>query len=261
MSGIKSAGELFSLAGKTAVVTGASSGLGRHFAGVLARAGARVALAARRVDRLETLASDLRASGADAHVVPLDVTNAASVVQAFDAAEAALGPISILINNAGVPSAAAFTKITEAEWRDVMAVNLDGVFRVGQEAARRMQRSGNGGAIVNIASIAAFAVMKTLAPYCVSKAGVIQMTKAMAIELARDGIRVNAIAPGYFKTEINATFWDTDAGKRMIQRMPFGRLGTYDELDGPLLLLASDAGRNMTGSVVTVDGGHLLAGI
>ena len=124
-----------------------------------------------------------------------------------------------------------------------------------------MQAAGKGGAIVNIASIAGFAVMKTLAPYCVSKAGVIQMTKAMALELARDNIRVNAIAPGYFKTEINEQFWNSDAGKRMLSRMPFGRLGQLEELDGPLLLLSSDAGRYMTGSVVTVDGGHLLAGI
>ena len=255
------AGRAFSLAGKVALVTGASSGLGRHFARVLAAAGAKVAIAARRVDRLEALAAEINSAGATVAPIALDVTDAAAVVAAFDAAEAALGPISVLVNNAGIPSQTSFLKTTEAEWRDVMAVNLDGVFRVGQEAARRMAKRGDGGSIVNIASIAGYAVMKTLAPYCVSKAGVIQMTKAMALELARDRIRVNAIAPGYVKTEINEAFWETDAGKRMIARIPMARLGNLADLDGPLLLLASDAGRFMTGSIVTVDGGHLLAGI
>jgi NAD(P)-dependent dehydrogenase (short-subunit alcohol dehydrogenase family) len=251
----------FSLDGQTALVTGASSGLGAHFARVLAKAGAKVAIAARRVDRLEALASEIRAAGGIAVPVSLDVTDAASVTAAFGAAETALGPVSVLINNAGIPSHTPFLKTTEAEWRDVMAVNLDGVFRVGQEAARRMAARGQGGSIVNIASIAGYAVMKTLAPYCVSKAGVVQLTKAMALELARNNIRVNAIAPGYFKTEFNEAFWETDAGKRMISRIPFARLGVLDDLNGPLLLLASDAGRFMTGSIVTVDGGHLLAGI
>jgi NAD(P)-dependent dehydrogenase (short-subunit alcohol dehydrogenase family) len=251
----------FSLQGQTALVTGASSGLGAHFARVLAKAGAKVAIAARRLDRLEALSADIRAAGGVAVPLALDVTDAASVTAAFGAVEAALGPVSVLINNAGIPSHTSFLKTTEAEWRDVMAVNLDGVFRVGQEAARRMAARGHGGSIVNIASIAGYSVMKTLAPYCVSKAGVVQLTKAMALELARDNIRVNAIAPGYFKTEINEAFWETDAGKRMISRIPFARLGQLDDLNGPLLLLASDAGRFMTGSIVTVDGGHLLAGI
>ncbi len=200
-------------------------------------------------------------SGGLATPVILDVTTPASLKAAFDAAEAAIGPLDVLVNNAGIPSHTSFLKTTETEWRDVMAVNLDGVFRVGQEAARRMAARGQGGAIINIASIAGTSVMKTLAPYCVSKAGVIQLTKAMALELARDKIRVNAIAPGYFKTEINEAFWETDAGKRMIARIPFARLGNLEDLDGPLLLLASDASQFMTGSVVTVDGGHLLAGI
>ena len=251
----------FSMNGRVALVTGASSGLGAHFARVLASAGAKVAIAARRIDRLETLAAEINAAGGVAAPVAMDVTDPGSVKAAFDAAEAALGPIAVLVNNAGIPSHTPFLKTTETEWRDVLAVNLDGVFRVGQEAARRMASRGQGGAIVNIASIAGSSVMKTLAPYCVSKAGVIQLTKAMALELARDKIRVNAIAPGYFKTEINEAFWETDAGRRMISRIPFSRLGNLGDLDGPLLLLASDAGRFMTGSVVTVDGGHLLAGI
>jgi NAD(P)-dependent dehydrogenase (short-subunit alcohol dehydrogenase family) len=249
----------FSLAGKTAFVTGASSGLGAHFARVLATAGARVAITARRVDRLDALAGTIRAAGGAAHPIALDVTDPAAVPGAFAAAESALGPIDIVINNAGVPSESWFLKTTEQEWRDVMAVNLDGVFRVGQEGARRMVAAGRGGSIVNIASILGTAVMKTLAPYAASKAAVISLTKSMALELAREKIRVNALAPGYFATEINAAFWASGGGQKMIRSIPFGRIGDLSELDGPLLLLASDAGAFMSGSVLTVDGGHLLA--
>jgi NAD(P)-dependent dehydrogenase (short-subunit alcohol dehydrogenase family) len=248
----------FSLRGRTAFVTGASSGLGAHFARVLAGAGARVTLAARRVDRLQALKADIEAAGGRAAAVALDVTDPASVTAAFAEAETMLGPASIVVNNAGVPSGAWFLKTAEEDWRSVMAVNLDGVFRVGQEAARRMVAAGTGGSIINIASILAFGVLKTLAPYSASKAAVVQLTKAMALELARDRIRVNAIAPGYFATEINADFFATAAGKKLTAGIPFGRLGRLEELDGPLLLLASDAGAFMTGSVITVDGGHLL---
>lgn len=251
--------DLLSLAGKTALVTGASSGLGRHFAGVLARAGAKVVVAARRADRLESLAADIRKEGGTAHAVTLDVTDPASVGRAFDGAEAALGPITVLVNNAGIPSGSWFLKTSEEEWRGVMGVNLDGVFRVGQEAARRMKANGQGGSIINISSILGFAVMKTLAPYSASKAAVISLTKSMALELVKDRIRVNAIAPGYFETEINEDFWKTPAGLKMLASIPSGRLGQLSELDGPLLLLASEAGRFMTGSTLTVDGGHLLA--
>jgi NAD(P)-dependent dehydrogenase (short-subunit alcohol dehydrogenase family) len=250
------AGAAFDLKGEIAVVTGASSGLGAHFARVLAGAGAKVALAARRLDRLQVLAG---AIGAAAMPVELDVTDPASVVRAFDQVEAGLGAVSVLVNNAGVPSGRKFVSISESEWRSVMAVNLDGVFRVGQEAARRMIRSGKGGAIVNIASIAAFASLKTLAPYSASKAGVVSLTKTMALELAKDRIRVNALAPGYFVTELNEAFLKSQAGERLLSKVPFGRAGALHELDGPLLLLASRAGSFMTGSVVTIDGGHLLA--
>lgn len=251
----------FSLAGQTALVTGASSGLGAHFAAVLAAAGAKVAVAARRIDRLEQLSADITRQGGAAHPVSLDVTDAGSIAQAFDAAEAALGPVSILINNAGVPSQSSFLKITPKEWRDTLSVNLDGVFAVGQEAANRMAKAGNGGAIINIASILGFANAKTLTPYCASKAAVVSLTKSMALELARDRIRVNAIAPGYFSTEINAGFTETEAGKKMTARIPMRRFGNLPDLDGPLLLLASDAGRFMTGTVLTVDGGQLLVGV
>jgi NAD(P)-dependent dehydrogenase (short-subunit alcohol dehydrogenase family) len=249
----------FSLSGKTALVTGASSGLGRHFARVLAEAGAKVALAARRLDRLRQLEADIRGNGGEAATVALDVTDRSSIASAFDAAEAALGPVTVLVNNAGVPSGAYFLKMDDAEWRSVMDVNLDGVFRVGQEAARRMSTRASGGSIINIASISAFGVLKGIAPYAASKAAVVSLTKTMALELARDKIRVNALAPGYFVTELNDAFLTSDAGKRLLSRVPMGRAGSLEELDGALLLLASDAGAFMTGSVITIDGGHLLA--
>lgn len=248
----------FSLAGKTALVTGASSGLGRHFAGVLTRAGARVIVAARRMDRLEALVDELRASGHEAVAVPLDVTDPASVHAAFDAAETAFGPVSILVNNAGLPSNAFFTKIGEDDWRQVLDVNLDGVFRVGQEAAKRMIAAGDGGSIINISSVLGLGVLKAVAPYAASKAAVIQLTKAMALELARDHIRVNALAPGYVVTELNDQFLSSDAGRKLLSKVPMARAGDLSELDGPLLLLASDAGAYMTGSTLVVDGGTLL---
>jgi NAD(P)-dependent dehydrogenase (short-subunit alcohol dehydrogenase family) len=248
-----------SLTGKTALVTGASSGLGAHFARVLAGAGAAVALAARRLDRLRQLEAEIRSAGGNACAVELDVTDQASVGRAFDAAQAVAGPITVLINNAGVPSGSFFVKTSEEEWRDVMAVNLDGVFRVGREAARRMIANGTGGSIVNIASILGFGAIRSLSAYAASKAAVVSLTRSMALELARERIRVNAIAPGYFSTEINADFLASEAGRRLLSRVPMGRAGNLAELDGPLLLLASDAGAFMTGSVITVDGGHLLA--
>ncbi len=248
----------FSLEGQTALVTGASSGLGWHFAGVLARAGAKVAIAARRLDRLQELAREIDPSGSRAVAVELDVKRPASVTAAFDAAEAALGPVSIVINNAGISEPAWFTRISEAQWRNTMDVNLDGVFRVGQEAARRMVSAGHGGSIVNIASIVGLGAIRTLSAYAASKAAVLALTRTMALELARDNIRVNALAPGYIATELNDSFWSTEGGKRMIAHVPFRRLGQVEELDGPLLLLASRAGSFMTGAVLTVDGGHLL---
>ena len=244
---------------RTALVTGASSGIGRHFAGVLARAGARVAVAARRRDRLETLAADIRANGSEAIAVELDVTDPESVARAFDAAERAFGPVTLLVNNAGVPANTFFTKLTEQDWRQVLDVNLDGVFRVGQEGARRMIAAGTGGSIVNVASVLGLGVLKAVAPYAASKAAVIQLTKSMALELVRDRIRVNALAPGYVVTELNDDFLASPSGQKLLSRVPFGRAADLKELDGPLLLLASDAGSYMTGSVLVVDGGSLLA--
>ncbi len=251
-------GAMFSLVGRSALVTGASSGLGRHFAGVLARAGAKVALAARRIDRLEDLASQLRDGGHQAVAVTMDVTDRESVEQAFAAAEAAIGPLSVIVNNAGIADPVFFTRMSEDSWRSVLDVNLDGVFRVAQEAARRMEKSG-GGSIINIASVLGLGVVKSLAHYCASKGAVIQLTKAMALELSRSGVRVNAIAPGYISTEMNADFLVSEDGKKLLSKVPMARAGALGELDGPLLLLASDAGSYMTGTVVAVDGGTLLS--
>jgi NAD(P)-dependent dehydrogenase (short-subunit alcohol dehydrogenase family) len=252
-------GTPFSLAGKCALVTGASSGLGRHFALTLAAAGAAVAAGARRLDRLQALATEIEAGGGIALPIRLDVTDAASIATALAATEARLGPIDILVNNAGVPAASWFADTSDEEWRRVLDVNLDGVFRVGREVAKRMIARGAGGAIVNIASVLGLGVLKTVAPYAASKAAVIHLTKAMALELARHGIRVNALAPGYVETELNAAYLASDAGHRMTARIPLSRVARLDDLDGPLLLLVSDAGRYMTGSIVAVDGGQTLA--
>ena len=250
--------ESFSLAGKSALVTGASSGLGRHFAGVLARAGAKVILTARRIERLEELAAELRHAGHDAIAIAMDVTARASVDAAFKSGEDSVGPISIVVNNAGIAVPVFFTRMTEETWRGVLEVNLDGVFRVAQEGARRMEASG-GGSIINIASVLGLGVVKSLAHYSASKGGVIQLTKAMALELARSNIRVNAIAPGYISTEMNADFLIGDEGRKLLSKVPMLRAGDLSELDGPLLLLASEAGSYMTGSVISVDGGTLLS--
>lgn len=251
--------EQYSLDGRTALVTGASSGLGRHFATTLSRAGAQVAVAARRRDKLEETVEIIAREDGTALPVIMDVTEPPSVAAAFDAAEEALGPITILVNNAGVPSRTPFLDMGEDEWRQTMDVNLDGVAQVAREAGRRMRAAKTGGSIINIASVLGLSVLRSVSAYAVSKAAVIQLTKAMALEVARDNIRVNALAPGYFATDLNRGFLSSDAGQRIIASVPQARVGNLEELDGPLLLLASDAGSFMTGSVVSVDGGASLA--
>jgi len=251
----------FDLNGRVALVTGASSGLGTHFAGVLATAGARVALAARRTDRLERLATAIAGDGGEALPVALDVTDASSVRNAFDAVEAALGTVTIVVNNSGVAVTARSHELAEEDWDQVLDTNLKGAWLVAREGARRLVASGTPGTIVNIASIVAFGVAGGLGAYGASKAGLVQLTRTMASELARHGVRVNAIAPGYIETEINRGFFATESGQRMIARIPQRRIGKPEELDGALLLLASDASAYMTGSVIAVDGGHLSAGL
>jgi NAD(P)-dependent dehydrogenase (short-subunit alcohol dehydrogenase family) len=253
------ADSLFSLHDKTALITGASSGFGRHFADVLSRAGARVGLAARRVDALEVAAKEVRASGGTAAVTKMDVTDAASVKAGVESIVKALGRIDVLVNNSGISIPKPLLETTEQDWDAIVDVNLKGAFLVATEVARHMREDGRGGSIVNIESILSFRQAQHIAPYAASKAGLTQLTKSMALELARHRIRVNGIAPGYFVTDINREFFDTEPGAAMVKRMPMRRCGSVEDLDGPLLLLASDASRYMTGTTLVVDGGHLVS--
>ncbi len=246
------------LENRHAIVTGASSGLGRHFALTLAKAGAKVAVAARRSERLTELVEEIAAIDGHALPVSLDVTDPKSVSGAIEVAETELGPIHILVNNAGVTMAKMALDIDEDDWDAVVGTNLRGAWRVAQETARHMKRLGHGGSIINIASILSFGVTRQLSTYAISKAGIVQMTKALSVELARDNIRVNAIAPGYIETDFNREFFATPRGKEMISRIPQQRLGQPTDLDGALLLLAGDGSAYMNGSVITIDGGHTL---
>ncbi|MGO9699166.1 MAG: SDR family NAD(P)-dependent oxidoreductase [Xanthobacteraceae bacterium] len=253
------AAQIFDLTGKVALVTGASSGLGVRFAHVLAENGAPVVLVARRADRLDAVKARIEKSGGHALVVEADVRDRAAMQRAFDAAEKTFGTATILVNNAGIVQSKRAVEITEEEWRQVLATNLDAVFYWAQEAARRMLAAGKGGAIINIASILGMNPDNGVASYATAKAGVIQLTKALAIELAFKGIRVNAIAPGWIVTEINRDYLASERGAAMKRQIPMGRFGEDRDLDGPLLLLASDAGRFMTGATVVADGGQVVA--
>jgi len=254
-----SAAEIFDLAGKAALVTGASSGLGVRFAEVLAENGAAVALVARRADRLAALKARIEKSGGRAVAIEADVRDRAAMLRAFDAAEKAFGTVTILINNAGIVHSGRAVELAEEEWRRVLATDLDAVFYWAQEAARRMLVAGAGGSIVNIASVLGVTPDKGVIAYATAKAGVIQLTKALALELAFKGIRVNAIAPGWITTEINREYLAGERGSAMKRQIPMGRFGEVEDLDGPLLLLASDAGRYMTGATIVADGGQLVA--
>ena len=240
------------LSGKAALVTGASSGLGAHFARVLARNGAEVTAAARRMDRLEALCAEI---GAGARSIAMDVTDADSIAATFDR------PYDIVINNAGVTVDGPALKTREDDWARVIDTDFTGVFRVAQAAGRALVDAGKSGSIVNIASILGLRVAGNLSAYAAAKAGVIQITKSLALEWARYGIRVNALCPGYIETDLNRDFFATDAGQALIRRVPQRRLGQMSDLDGPLLLLASDDSAFMTGAEIVVDGGHLVSSL
>ena len=249
----------FSLEGKVALVTGASSGFGKHFATVLSQAGAKVVLAARRTELIQAEADKIIAGGGEAMAVTMDVTSSASIAAALDEIESAFGVVTIVVNNAGITIPKLLLDLSDDNWTNVIDTNLTGVAYVARESARRMIAAGVGGSIVNIGSILAERVQKALTNYAASKAAVVQFTKAAALEFAQYNIRVNALCPGYFNTDLNSEWFKTSEGQALIKRIPQRRTGTLSELNGPLLLLASDAGSLMTGSAVTVDGGHVLS--
>ena len=254
--------ELFNLDGKVALITGAGSGLGRQFAETLAGAGATVVLAARRRKKLEETAEKVRAKGGRAICLELDVTDSLSVTNCVRETASEAGVPDILVNNAGIAKQAFLTEISEDDWDAVLDTNLKGVFIVAQAAAKSMINAGKPGSIINIASILGLRVSKALGSYIAAKSAVVQLTKAMAIEWSRYRIRVNALAPGYFITEINQEqFADGNADEFLKQRVPMGRVGNLPEIDGPLLLLASEAGSYMTGSILAVDGGHVCSSL
>ena len=252
------AAEMFSLKGRVALVTGASSGLGVQFAKALADNGASVALVARRLDRLSTLKKEIEGKGGRAVAIEADVTDRAAMIRAFDSAEKALGTVTILVNNAGIAHGGRAVEMPPEEWRKVLSTNLDAVFFWAQEAARRMLAAKKQGAIVNIASVLGLAVAKGAVAYATAKAGVVQVTKALAVELAFKGVRVNAIAPGWFVTEMNDDYLASEAGTAIKREIPMGRFGNAGDLDGALLLLASDAGGYITGATIVVDGGQVI---
>ena len=243
--------------GEIALVTGASSGLGRHFATTLAAVGARIAVASRRKTFLDGLALEIEDSGGKAFAVTLDQTDSSSVSSAVEQIEREFGPIEILVNNAGIAVDKPIFETTEADWDSVLDTNLKGAWLIAQEVAGRMVDAKRGGCIVNITSILGLTATPRVHGYAAAKAGLIHLTGTLAVELARHAIRVNAIAPGFIDTDMNREFFKTEAGLSMQKRIPMRRVGDPDELAGALLLLASDASSYMTGSVVTVDGGHL----
>ena len=245
----------FDLSGKVALITGASSGLGKHFAKTLSSNRAITILAARRVEEMEKLQSELEN---DSFIINLDVTSKESVNSLKDEIENTIGRLDIVINNAGISDPVRFKDISEDSWLSILETNLNGAFRIAKMATDIMLKNKDGGNIINIASILAERVGLNLASYASAKAALVQLTKSMALELARSNIRVNALAPGYILTEINQDFFDTEEGQEYISKIPMKRLGLESELDGALLLLASDASSFMTGSVITIDGGHVI---
>ena len=249
--------ELYSLNGKRVLITGASSGLGRHFASVMASAGADLAIVARRAEVLNELGSELRAHGTDVFSTPMDVTNRASVDDAFEKIYAACGHVDVLINNAGVTATETFAKQSDDSWDQIVDTNLTGARNVAQRYVKRVIAGKREGNVINLASVMSFRVAGYLTAYTATKGAIVQLTRAMALDLARYNIRVNALAPGYIATEFNDEFFSSGAGDPIIARIPQRRLGQPEDLDGAIILLASDASRYMNGSAIVVDGGHL----
>ena len=252
--------QLFRLDNKTAFITGASSGIGKHCAILLAQAGVKVALASRRIDQLQSVVDEITDFGGQAKAFELDVTNNRSVVRCFDELTH-WGLPSIIINNAGMSVNRKLLDQTEEDWDRVIDTNLKGSWLVATEAARRLAATNTPGNIVNIASILGERIIGGVAPYVISKAGVIQSTKVMALELARQQIRVNALLPGYVITDLNRDFLLSEAGQKILTRIPTRRFNNLEDLNGPLLLLASDASKAMTGTTIVVDSGHLISGL
>jgi NAD(P)-dependent dehydrogenase (short-subunit alcohol dehydrogenase family) len=251
----------FDLSGKVVVVTGAFSGLGLHFSKTLAAEGCLVAMCGRRIELGSTLAAAIRDAGDTAVAFELDVTDASSVASCLSSIRERFGVPDVLVNNAGVAHHAPAFDTTDEAWSQTLNVNLTGVWRLSRMFASELFKAGKGGSIVNIASILGLRVAQQVVAYAVCKAGVIQMTKALALEWARHKIRVNAIAPGYFETDLNKDFFETNAGLALIKRIPMRRLGQLQELDGPVLLLTSDASAFMNGAVLCVDGGHMVSSL
>ncbi len=249
------------LKGRHVLVTGASGGLGEHFAQLCARCGAAVTVAARRRDKLEALVRDLQEAGAaDTRAIDLDVSDEASVDVAFAALKDG-PPLDVVVNNAGIAGTGPAIDTQTTEFDRIIGTNLRGVWLMSVAAARQWRDAKRSGVILNIASILGLRVIGGTAPYVVSKAGVVQMTEVLALEWARFGIRVNALAPGYIATDINAEFFATEPGLQMIRRIPMRRLGKPEDLDAPFLLLATDASAWMTGATIPVDGGHLVSAL
>ena len=250
---------LFDLTHERILVTGASSGLGLHFARTLAREGAALAISARRADKLEDLKREIEGAGGRAHPVAMDVTSGDSIRTGVAQAEEALGGITVLVNNAGIAIVKPLLDYTEEDWDQVVDTNLRGAWLVAQAVARAMVARSGGGSIINIASVLGMRPIGQVPAYTAAKAGLLHLTRTMAMELAKNGIRVNSLTPGYIETEMNRPFWTTKPGLSLIARIPQKRIGQPADLDGALFLLASDASRYMSGSNIVVDGGHLCS--
>jgi len=246
------------LRGKVALVTGTTSGFGVRFARVLAKAGAKVALTGRRVERLDALRRDITADGGEVAAFALDVTDPASISRVVGETETQLGPIDILINNAGMNVQSRAVDLSEADFNAIWQTNVSGAFFLSQCVGKRMIERGRGGRVINIGSIGSHTVLPGLTAYCMTKSAIAMMTRCLAREWARHEINVNAICPGYIRTELNADWFDTEGGQRQINGYPRRRLGLESDLDGTLLLLCSAQSRIITGTLITVDDGQSL---